>query len=224
MKNDFAPTVGHRFYLRGEWGGVLDCEVLAIEPPRTLTYTWNHAHSDPAFSLYSVVTFTLTPTPTGTHLRMEQKGFRPISARPLAGPCRAGRSFSAILSKLLRSSTSARPHLLHGASPSDGKSGDAVTFVRKTGPVGVRSVVKIVPNRLIAPPNAFFQNKPPCRKDRQRYALYLTVFSSVDVHFRKDRQKDRQAIRLSKGQNTRRLTNSFFISINYDIGEWGLPM
>jgi uncharacterized protein YndB with AHSA1/START domain len=38
-KNDFAPTIGHRFNLRGEWGGVLDCEVLTIEPSRTLSYT-----------------------------------------------------------------------------------------------------------------------------------------------------------------------------------------
>ena len=28
MKNDFKPVVGHRFNLRGDWGGVLDCEVL----------------------------------------------------------------------------------------------------------------------------------------------------------------------------------------------------
>ena len=34
MKNDFKPIVGHRFNLRGEWGGVLDCEVLTIEPQR----------------------------------------------------------------------------------------------------------------------------------------------------------------------------------------------
>jgi uncharacterized protein YndB with AHSA1/START domain len=38
MKNDFAPVVGHRFNLRGDWGGVLDCEVLAVEPNRTLSY------------------------------------------------------------------------------------------------------------------------------------------------------------------------------------------
>ena len=25
MKNDFNPVVGHRFKLRGDWGGVLDC-------------------------------------------------------------------------------------------------------------------------------------------------------------------------------------------------------
>jgi len=76
MKNDFAPKVGHHFKLRGDWGGVLDCEVLTLEPNKTLSYTWNHAHADPAFSLQSVVTFTLTPTRTGTHLRMEQVGFR----------------------------------------------------------------------------------------------------------------------------------------------------
>ncbi len=43
MKNDFKPVVGHRFNLRGDWGGVLDCEVLAIEPNKTLSYTWNFA-------------------------------------------------------------------------------------------------------------------------------------------------------------------------------------
>ena len=76
MKNDFAAAVGHRFKLSGEWGGVLDCEVIAVEPNRTLSYTWNFAHDDSAFDLKSVVTFTLTPTGTGTHLRMEQSGFR----------------------------------------------------------------------------------------------------------------------------------------------------
>ena len=75
MKNDFEPVVGHRFKLRGEWGGVLDCEVLAVEPHRSLSYTWNY--DDPANGLESVVTWTLTPKGKGTHLRMEQSGFRP---------------------------------------------------------------------------------------------------------------------------------------------------
>ena len=70
MKNDFKPVVGHSFNLRGEWGGVLDCEVLAVEPNKTLSYTWNFSHDDAAFDLKSVVTFTLTPTRTGTLLRM----------------------------------------------------------------------------------------------------------------------------------------------------------
>jgi len=85
MKNDFAPIVGHRFNLRGEWGGVLDCEVLAIEPGRTLSYTWNFAHDDPAYALKSVVTFTLSPTAAGTHLRMEQAGFRPEQKQAFGG-------------------------------------------------------------------------------------------------------------------------------------------
>jgi len=89
MKNDFSPAVGHRFNLRGDWGGVLDCEVLAIEPNRTLSYTWDFAHEDPAYDLKSVVTFTLTPTGEGTRLRMEQTGFRPEQKQAFGG-ARAG--------------------------------------------------------------------------------------------------------------------------------------
>ena len=89
MKTDFAPVVGHRFNLRGDWGGVLDCEVLEIEPNRTLSYSWDFAHDDPAFDLKSVVTFTLRPTGTGTHLRMEQSGFRP-EQKQASGGARVG--------------------------------------------------------------------------------------------------------------------------------------
>ena len=69
MKNDFKPVVDHRFNLRADWG-LVDCKVLAVEPDKTLSYTWE------AFGLQSTVTWTLTPTSTGTHLRMEQSGFR----------------------------------------------------------------------------------------------------------------------------------------------------
>jgi uncharacterized protein YndB with AHSA1/START domain len=69
MKNDFNPVVGQRFNLRADWGAV-DCQVLVVEPNKTLSYTWA------AHGLESVVTWTLTPTKTGTHLRMEQSGFR----------------------------------------------------------------------------------------------------------------------------------------------------
>lgn len=93
MKNDFAPVVGHRFNLRGEWGGVLDCEVLAIEPHRTLAYSWDFKHDDAAFNLTSVVTFTLTPTSTGTHLRMEQAGFRPDQRQAFGGAMQGWRQF-----------------------------------------------------------------------------------------------------------------------------------
>jgi uncharacterized protein YndB with AHSA1/START domain len=85
MKNDFKPVVGHSFSLRGDWGGVLDCEVLALEPNRRLSYTWNFASDDAALDLKSVVTFTLTPTQAGTHLRMEQSGFRPEQKQAFGG-------------------------------------------------------------------------------------------------------------------------------------------
>ena len=85
MQNDFNPVVGHRFNLRGEWGGVLDCEVLVVEPNKRLSYTWGFAHADAAFDLQSVVTFTLTASSKGTLLRMEQSGFRPEQKQAYGG-------------------------------------------------------------------------------------------------------------------------------------------
>jgi uncharacterized protein YndB with AHSA1/START domain len=101
MKSDFAPVVGHRFNLRGDWGGVLDCEVLAVEPNRSLSYTWDHAHDDPAYALKSVVTFTLTPTGAGTHLRMEQSGFRPDQKQALGGARYGWQQFLARLEEVV---------------------------------------------------------------------------------------------------------------------------
>jgi uncharacterized protein YndB with AHSA1/START domain len=101
MKNDFKPAVGHHFNLRGEWGGVLDCEVLAIEPNKTLSYTWNFTHDDAAFDLKSVVTFTLTPTNAGTHLRMEQSGFRTEQKQAFGGAKVGWQQFLAKLDEVL---------------------------------------------------------------------------------------------------------------------------
>ena len=101
MKNDFKPVVGHSFNLKGEWGGVLDCEVLAVEPNRTLSYTWNFAHDDAAFNLTSVVTFTLTPTNTGTRLRMEQAGFRPDQKQAFGGARHGWEQFFGNLEQVL---------------------------------------------------------------------------------------------------------------------------
>jgi len=101
MKNDFKLALGHRFNLRGDWGGVLDCEVLAIEPNKTLSYSWNFAHDDAAFNLMSVVTFTLTPTSTGTRLRMEQSGFRPDQRQAFGGANAGWQQFFAKLEQVL---------------------------------------------------------------------------------------------------------------------------
>ena len=98
------PVVGHRFNLRGDWGGVLDCEVLDVEPGKTLSYTWNFAHDDAAYNLTSVVTFTLTPTRAGTHLRMEQSGFRPDQKQAYGGARVGWQQFFARLEQLLTQS------------------------------------------------------------------------------------------------------------------------
>ena len=94
MKNDFKPVVGHNFNLSADWGAV-DCQVLAVEPNKLLSYTWG------AMGLGSVVTWTLTPTRTGTHLRMEQSGFRPDQQQAFQGAKFGWRRFLAALEQVL---------------------------------------------------------------------------------------------------------------------------
>jgi uncharacterized protein YndB with AHSA1/START domain len=73
MDNDFQPVVGHSFQFRStprpNWNGIIDSHVLVVEPNRKLSYSWG------ALGLESAVTWTLTPTDTGTHIRMEHSGF-----------------------------------------------------------------------------------------------------------------------------------------------------
>jgi uncharacterized protein YndB with AHSA1/START domain len=75
MDNDFQPEVGHKFKFRStpmpNWNGIIDSEVLVVEPDKTLSYSWN------SMGLESVVVWTLVATSGGTLVRMEQSGFRP---------------------------------------------------------------------------------------------------------------------------------------------------
>ena len=75
MDNDFQPVVGHRFDFRStpmpNWNGVIDSEVLVVEPNKKLSYSWN------SLGLKSVVVWTLVATKNGTLVRMEQSGFQP---------------------------------------------------------------------------------------------------------------------------------------------------
>ena len=99
MKNDFKPVVDHRFNLRKnpqpDVSIVVDCQVLAIEPHKTLSYTWA------AYGLESVVTWTLTPTRTGTLLRMEQSGFRPDQTQAYHGARYGWQQYFAALEQAL---------------------------------------------------------------------------------------------------------------------------
>ena len=97
MKNDFALDVGRPFTLKGDWGSV-DCKVLAAEPNRRLAYSWD------AMGLESTVTWTLTPTKGGTHLRMEQAGFRPDQGQAYGGARMGWQKFFGELEKVLAAS------------------------------------------------------------------------------------------------------------------------
>lgn len=96
MKSDFVPAVGHRFKFTADWGAV-DCEVLAVEPNRVLSYTWN------AYGLESVVTFTLSPCAAGTRLRMDQVGFRPDQEQAYQGARAGWPRFLTALERVLES-------------------------------------------------------------------------------------------------------------------------
>jgi uncharacterized protein YndB with AHSA1/START domain len=67
--------VGHKFSFRAtpvaNWSGVIDSEVLVVEPNKKLSYSWG------TLGVGTVVVWTLTATGGGTLLRMEQSGFGP---------------------------------------------------------------------------------------------------------------------------------------------------
>ena len=73
-----SPPSDHRFTLRGDWGSV-DCKVLTIEPNKTLSYTWD------AMGLESTVDLDADAHGAGTHLRMEQSGFKPDQEQAYQG-------------------------------------------------------------------------------------------------------------------------------------------
>lgn len=61
------------------WDGTVNCRFVEIEPHRKLSYTWSVPFLD------TVVTFTLTPTASGTRLSLVQSGFTPDQKRELGG-------------------------------------------------------------------------------------------------------------------------------------------
>ena len=70
MPNDFAPQIGRQFVMEcGEPVGRMHGEVLEVEHERRLSCRWTGPLGD------TVVTFELTPTATGTRLRLEHSGW-----------------------------------------------------------------------------------------------------------------------------------------------------
>ena len=99
MKSDFQLAKGQKFTFsnqpRPDVNVVIDCQVLTIEPHRTLSYSWA------AFGLESIVTFTLEPTARGTLLRMEQAGFGPDQDLAYKGARASWKQFLARLDQLV---------------------------------------------------------------------------------------------------------------------------
>ena len=61
------------------WDGTVNCRFVEIEPNRKLSYTWGVPF------LETVVTFTLTPTASGTRLSLLQSGFKPENKQAFGG-------------------------------------------------------------------------------------------------------------------------------------------
>lgn len=103
MNNDFEPVVGRKFQFRADpapnWSGVVDCEVLVVEPGQKLSYNWGVG--DPAYGLQWLVEWTLTPAEGGTHVRMEQSGFRPDQQAAYHGANYGWQKFFGGLEKVL---------------------------------------------------------------------------------------------------------------------------
>ena len=103
MKNDFQPTPGHKFQFRADpqpnWSGIVDCEVVAVEPQRRLAYNWGVGED--GSGMQWVVLWTLTPTANGTHVRMEQSGFTPDQQGAYQGAKYGWQKFFTGLEKVL---------------------------------------------------------------------------------------------------------------------------
>jgi uncharacterized protein YndB with AHSA1/START domain len=66
MPNDFQASVGHKFQFKVKpqrgWRGIVDCEVLEVDEPRRLSYSWQGEPKQKP----TVVTWTLEPVAEGT--------------------------------------------------------------------------------------------------------------------------------------------------------------
>jgi len=75
------PGAAFRFQAPAQpgWDGTVNCRLLEIDAQNKLTWAWVVGDID------TVVTFTLTPTPSGTRLSLVQSGFKPHQKQNFAG-------------------------------------------------------------------------------------------------------------------------------------------
>ena len=114
--NDFQPIVGHTFQLRDAPGfdGVIDGEVIEVDEPHRLSYTWaTSGQGDLPHS--TTVTWTLTEGEGGvTRLHLEQRGFRSEAKQEIGGARYGWTSMLDELQSILVSASLAGP--LYGFS------------------------------------------------------------------------------------------------------------
>lgn len=74
MPNDFQPEIGHQFQFRMKpapgFDGIVDCEVLELEPQSRVAFSWKGGGID------TKVTILLSQLETGTELQLVQQGFK----------------------------------------------------------------------------------------------------------------------------------------------------
>jgi uncharacterized protein YndB with AHSA1/START domain len=82
---DLKLDLGAAFTLKTQpypgWDGTVNCRMLEIETHRKLSYSWVVG----GMGLDTVVTFTLTPTESGTRLSLVQSGFKPEQKQNFGG-------------------------------------------------------------------------------------------------------------------------------------------
>jgi uncharacterized protein YndB with AHSA1/START domain len=77
------------------WDGTVKCRILEVEAPRKLSYSWVVGDMD------TVVSFTLTPTASGTRLSLVHSGFKPDQKQNFAGARYGWKSMGGRLVELL---------------------------------------------------------------------------------------------------------------------------
>jgi uncharacterized protein YndB with AHSA1/START domain len=105
----FAPVVGQRFRFRAKpmpgWDGVIDCEVLVVEPLQRLVIRWQGSR----MRAHTTVTWTLAPVQSGTRLRLDHQGFEGPGGFVLAAMHRSGwQKMTRRLAEHLRAKLAAR--------------------------------------------------------------------------------------------------------------------
>ena len=78
-----------------EWDGVVNCRMLEVDQFKKVSWSWIVGDID------TVVTFTLTPTDSGTQLTLVQSGFKPHQKRNVGGARYGWKMMSEKLMELL---------------------------------------------------------------------------------------------------------------------------